>query len=738
MKVHLLGILGVGLLSQTLVSAQQVDLPPTEVQETAVIQNAEPVIRGNVVELQPVTVLSSPLSPLVSESTQSWSVLQGYGLDQVRGTTIGETLAWQPGVSQTFFGPNSSRPIIRGLEGNRVLVLQNGQDLFDVSAQSVDHAVAVDPLLIERVEILRGSSALLYGPNAVGGVVNVMDNTIPATRVDKLLSGKTRLSYNTVNNGWNAGTVAFTGDKNIAVQVHGIYRESSNYRIPSFYREEHHHDDHDHHGHDDHDHAHHDHAHEHEEPGRKVRHVSNSQSRTWQAGAGVSYLLENGYVGFGFSVMDSQYGIPTEERATIDLNRKRFEIRGGLRPDGTDWLTGINFGLVYGNYQHDEVESNGVVGTRFEREGVEARLEGVHEFEDLRGVMGLQMNVDETRLGGAHPLISGQETGRMIRKDDRFRLGVFLVEEYAINENLSWNGGVRGEYSSNKYRGNVSSKEDFTFSASTGLRYKLDKAWAISGNFTWSERPATTFERFADGVHHASESYEVGNPGLRNERSYGFEASLHRVEGPVTGRVTGYYTYYDDYIYLADTGRTVHVHHDHHGHDDHDDHEEHGHHEVHHSDFARREYRGVNAEFFGFEAELVWRAYEADKTFLDLKLFGDYVHARNLSDHSYLPRIAPWRIGAGAEIGYDAFRVGAQLIKAGKQTHTAPGEHSTEGYVLLNVFGSYTIETQAATLEWFARGNNLTNERAYQHTSYLKDSAPLAGIGFELGVTVSY
>lgn len=722
MNLHLLGILGVGLLGSTLVHAQQ-----PESTDSVPLQSPDRPAETEVLELQKVTILSSPLSPLVSESTQAWSVLQGSALDQARGATIGETLAWQPGVSQTFFGPNASRPIIRGVEGNRILVLQNGQDLFDVSAQSADHAVATDPLLIERVEILRGSSALLYGPNAIGGVVNIIDNTIPTTRVDKLFSGKTRLSYNTVNNGWNAGTVAFTGDKNIAVQVHGIYRETSNYRIPSFTREDHHHED-DHHDHDDH--AHHDHDHDEEGDGRKIRHVRNSQSRTWQAGAGVSYLLENGYIGFGFSVMDSQYGIPTEEQATIDLNRKRFEIRGGINPDGTDWLTGLNFGVAYGNYRHDEIEDDGVVGTRFEREGVEVRVEGVHEFGDLRGVLGVQTNFDQTRLGGEHSLVSGQETGRMIERDDRFRLGVFLVEEYAINTNLSWNGGVRGEYSRNEYKGNVSGKEDFSFSASTGLRYKLNPAWAVSTNFNWSERPATSFERFADGVHHASESYEIGNPGLRNERSYGVEASLHREEGPVTGRLTGYYTYYNHYIYLADTGRTVHVHHDHHDHD--------GHHEVHHSDFARREYRGVNAEFFGLEAELVWRAYEADKVFLDLKLFGDYVYARNLTDHHYLPRIAPWRLGAGVEVGYDAFRVGAQLVKAGKQSHTAPGEHSTDGYLLLNVFGSYTIETQTATFELFARGNNLTNERAYLHTSYLKDSAPLAGIGVELGITATY
>lgn len=717
---------------------------PEQAQPIPAAAASDTVKRTEVVELEEVTVLSSPLSPVAGEATQNWSVIKGHELDQIRAGTIGETLAWQPGVAQTYFGPNSSRPIIRGLEGNRVLVLQNGLDLFDVSAQSVDHAVAVDPLLIERVEVLRGSSALLYGPNAIGGVVNVIDNSIPTTKVGKPFSGRTRVGYNSVNNGWNAGTVAFTGDGNIAIQVHGIYRETSNYQVPSFYKHDHEeHDHHDHHGHDhgdhDHDHAHHEHHeeehHDHEhEQGRKVRHISNSQSRTWQSGVGVSYILDNGYIGVGFSVMDSKYGIPTDERATIDLNRKRLELRGALQPDGPKWLTGLNFGLSYGDYRHDEIESNGVVGTSFKREGVEARVEGLHKLGELSGVLGIQMNVEETRLGGAHPLISGQETGRVIRKDDRFRLGVFLIEEYAFSENLTWNGGIRGEYSHNQYRGNVSSKEDFTFSASTGLRYKLNEAWAISGNLTYSERPATSFERFADGVHHASETYEVGNPGLKHERSYGVEASLHRVEGPVTGRLTGYYTYYNDYIYLADSGRSVHVHHDHHEVDEHGHHHEH----VHHSDFVRRDYRGVNAEFFGLEAEVVWRAYEESNTTVDFKLFGDYVYARNLSDHQYLPRIAPWRVGAGIVTSYDAFRFGINVIKSGKQTDTAPGEEATDGYITLNAFGSYTLETDNASFEFFVRGNNLTNEKARLHTSYLKDSAPLAGIGVELGVTATY
>ena len=135
-------------------------------------------------ELDPILIESSPLKTKASEVSQAWSVLSDDKLEKARTSTVAETLSNVPGVSQSHFGPSSSRPIIRGLDKNRVRVLQNGTDTFDVSAQSEDHAAPIDPMFVERIEILRGSSALLHGGTAIGGVVNVIDRSIPSSPYD--------------------------------------------------------------------------------------------------------------------------------------------------------------------------------------------------------------------------------------------------------------------------------------------------------------------------------------------------------------------------------------------------------------------------------------------------------------------------------------------------------------------------------------------------------------------------
>ncbi len=691
---------------------------------------AEP--KEEILELEPQVVQSSPLAPVAGEATQAWSVLEGRSLEEIRGATIGETLANQPGISQTHFGSGASRPIIRGLEGNRVLVLQNGLEMFDVSAQSADHAVAIDPLLVERVEVLRGPAALLYGSNAIGGVVNLMDATIPTQGLgERSVAGRARTGYSSVNDGKNVGAVLTAGDDQMVVRGYGIYRRSGDYRTPKFSLKESHghsHDEHDHEHHDDHghdEHAEHHDDHEEEHHAETYKRVHNSHSRVWQAGAGATWFLKNGYIGAGFSYYDSRYGVPSEEQSTIEMERKRFEVKGSLTPDGPNWLTGLRFSGAYADYRHDELDDLGGLGGRFLREGGEVRIEALHTLGKLEGVLGVQAQLEQFKIRGNESLFSGQETGRVIRTDDRFGLGLFLLETYQLDESLTWNGGVRGDFSWSHYSGNVSSDSDAAFSASTGLHYKLEHGWALSGNLAYSQRAADRFERYADGFHHASGIYEVGNPGLGNEKSYGVEISLLKESGAVTGRLTGYYNRFSNFIYLSDSGHHVEIEH---AHGDH----------FHHDEVERYDYRGVKAEFYGLEGELVWRAYEQNRYTLDLKLFGDYVHARNLTDKQYLPRTAPWRIGGGLEAGIDDLRVGTNLVYAGKQTQTAHGETATPDYLLLNLYASYQLQTKGADWTLFVKGNNLTNELARVHTSFLKDRAPLSGIGIEFGISAEF
>ena len=385
-------------------------------------------------ELDPVVIESSPLATEVADLTQSWSAREGAGLERIRAQTIGETLAFEPGVAQSFYGPNASRPIIRGLDGYRVRVLQNGLDAFDVSASSVDHAVAIDPMLIERVEILRGSSALLYGANAVGGVVNTIDRTIPTHALDDPLEGQARVSHTTVDEGWHTGGVVFSGTDDFVFQVNGTFRETNDYDVPSFNLPD----------------------------GTRTDTIDNSDSETWTAGLGGSYLFENGYIGVAYSHFDTEYGVPNEEAPTIDLERQRFELRGAVTPESVEWLDNIELQLAYGDYDHDEIEPSGETAVTFEREGIESRLAFVHSFEDLKGVIGFQGTFDETSISGEENFLGGVTgVNPTIEEEDAQRLALFVKEEYTIDEQFSLNGGLRLETLLRQYKG-TSDEDEFT------------------------------------------------------------------------------------------------------------------------------------------------------------------------------------------------------------------------------------------------------------------------------------
>ena len=187
-----------------------------------------------IVELDALTIESSPLNSKTTDVTKAWSVLTGDELDKAKGATIAETLSNLPGITQTQFGPTANRPIIRGMDKFRVRVLQNGTDSFDVSAQSEDHAVPIDPLMVDRIEVLRGSSALLHGGSAIGGVVNVIDRSIPTSPYD-LPGGSITSSYNSANEGLNYGMMAFGSSDKLSFQVNGFKRDINDYDTPVFY-----------------------------------------------------------------------------------------------------------------------------------------------------------------------------------------------------------------------------------------------------------------------------------------------------------------------------------------------------------------------------------------------------------------------------------------------------------------------------------------------------------------------
>ena len=666
--------------------------------------------------LDALTVESSPLGTKTTDVTQAWSVLSGDELQRSKGLTIAETLSNVPGVSQTQFGPTANRPIIRGMDKFRVRVLQNGTDSFDVSAQSEDHAIPVDPLMVDRIEVLRGSSALLHGGSAIGGVVNVIDRSIPSSPYESS-GGTVHSSFNTANDGWNYGAMAFGSSDKFNFQINGFKRDFNDYETPSFTTENHH-------------------------TGAisgPFQRVANSHSDSSSIGFGGSYMLDSGYAGFSFSKYQNDYGVPGEHAESdtlIEMESDRFEFRTEIEINDSDWLTGVELNFGYGDYKHSESgwEDEGAglewhTHSTYLREGFEGRVNLSHEIGEFNGVIGFHGLIDEFKIVGEESIFGGTTNSNpSISAENRTKLGVFVLEEYQLDENTKLDGGIRLDHIDKDFTG-ASDRDDSAFSASLGFNTVVNELWSYGGNFNYSERIPDSAELFSDGAHHATESFEIGNSLLGKETARGVEVLVRRTSGKITGQLTGFYTKFNDYIFLEETG----VERDSDGNSPPAAGEE---------ELPEKKYESAKAKFYGLEIEVDWLALENEGWSLLLSAYGDTLRGTNESEGTNLPRIAPARIGVGFEVQQDKFDYGMRLHRSMKQdkvaVHGGHSEEPTAAYTVVNAFASYDVDFGDSVGEFFIKGNNLTDELAYNHSSVLKQYAPLPGRSVELGLKFDF
>ena len=671
----------------------------------------DPLNQG-ITELDALTIESTPLSSSSSEVTQAWSVVSGEELEKARSATIAETLKNQPGIRQTFFGPIANRPIIRGLDRHRVRMLSNGVETFDFSASSEDHAVSIDPMFIERIELLRGSSALLYGSNAIGGAVNVIDRSIPNHPFDDSAGAIFRSGYTDVNDGWNAGAFAYAGTDSLSFQINGFEREFEDYRAPD---------------------------------GFATDTVDNSKGGSHSYGAGGSFFWEGGYAGLSLSQMENVYGIPGAHAANdtrVEMESDRIEARSEIEVVGSDWLRGIELNLGYGDYRHDEVGLN--TSNEFEafanflREGVETRIALIHQMGPLRGALGFHGLFEELKVGGEENLFSGVDDrySKAIASENSRKLAVFLVEEFDLSDDLQLNGGVRLESFDREFESEISDRDDWTFSASGGISRGFGEGWSASANLNYSERAPETSELYSNGPHHGSETFDVGNPSLNTESAIGLEIILRRKLGNLTGQLSAFWTQFDDYVYPNktpvwdfDLGKLV----------------------------PHMVYTAADADFRGLEAEIDWRMMGNPGHAVHVSVYGDLLRGRNETRDSHLPRIPPARVGLGFDVKAEKYGFGLRFERVADQNrvqdgspagHWDPGPNGpvwhggdpfpTEGYSLLNAFYTYTFDFGQAQSELYVAGSNLTDNLAKVHTSFLKGSAPLPGRTFEVGLKVDF
>lgn len=677
---------------------------------TSITFAQEPAQPGSdAVALDEIVVTANPLVQTLFEQVQPASVMEGDDLLLNLQPTLGETLKKEPGVSSTYFGPGASRPIIRGLGDDRVRILQNGTSMLDVSNVSPDHASSSDPLSVSAIEVVRGPATLLYGPNSIGGVVNVIDERIPQERFTGTLpSGKMETSVGSVNDLFNqSGTVTW-GAGNIVFHLDAFHSETSDLEIPGYARSE---------------------ALRKSDPVTPEARdeLPNSATESTGGGIGSSYVWDGGYLGFSFSGLDSDYGTVAEPDVTIGLRQRRWDMRGAVFTP-QPWIKEINYKLGYSDYDHTEFEGS-EVGTRFEINGYNGRVELLHDkVGPFEGAFGIESQHNEFSALGDEAFLPPV---------DNHVNSAFFFEEIPLDP-VRLQFGARYDYQTSDSQTNAAfgpgKDRDFNaFSISAGVVYNPTEDYALTLSTAYTQRPPTYVELYADGPHVATGTFEVGDSDLGKEDSLSLDLSARKRTGRVTGAISGFYYRFNDFINLSPTGGFDPV-----------------------EDMPIYHYSPIGATFYGGEIETTFHLLEpvvaAPETDaksgipatapvnrqLDLTLGADYVHAEDRSTGEPVPRIPPFRLRAALDYTQGAFGAGLEGVLASSQHRHADYELPTDGYFLLNASVSYQFDLSGVNTYVYLKGANLTNEMARESTSFLKDVAPLPGRGIVAGLRAEF
>lgn len=645
-------------------------------------------------------VVTAPLEGTRIESVQGTQVLRRDDIIQNLNGGLGESLSKQPGISTTFFGAGASRPIIRGLGEDRVRVLENGIGAIDASTASPDHAVTADGLDASRIEILRGAAALAYGGNAVGGVVNVIDDSIP-TRARGKVYGDALASYSTVNKGTQGAINLGAEAGGFALTLSGSARETEDYDIPGF-------------------------------SGSDGTGADGKAPNSWTslrtAGIGASKIGDWGFIGAAVKNTSNEYGIPPEAVGEpgghIEMDQTRYESRGDFKVNA-GIFNRLDYGFQYSDYEHTEFEGDGAPGTRFESKGWEGRVEAHHGEGKLKGAIGLQYSDVDFAAFGDEAFITPTTT-----KD----IGVFVIERWD-NESWGLEGGAR--YERRELDNELAGKRTFDSGSASGSIFvrPLDGLF-VSATAAYTQRAPTQIELFSDGPHLATANYEVGDSSLKQEKAFSIELSTRYDKGPWSVELNVFNMEFDNYIALLNRGDVwfsnegLGV-----------------------SGFAPAEddpsipadsdvlpvyaFSQRNASFTGGEFSVKRELFEA----LSFKVSGDaQVSIVNASfdGGGRPPRIPPRAalFGVTAENVKWTGRVEVQDVA--KQKRTAEFESETDGYTFLNARLAFRPFGEEKDLTLSLDARNLTDEEARVHASFLKDELPLPGRDLRFTISSSF
>ena len=694
--------------------------------------------------VESVVVYASALHKNSLEMISPVSVLSGDELRNKAKPTLGETLKGLPGVNASYFGPVSSSPIIRGLDGPRVKITQNGLDSSDASRIGPDHAKSNDSLAAEQIEVLRGPATLLYGSGAIGGVVNVVDNRIPTDNIEQL-TGAVEYSHDTVSNANTYAAKLETGHNNFNFHFDGTKRTGDDYQTPRFNLPEEEHEDHE--GHDEEEHE-------------TATSVKNTFIDSQTVNFGTSYVGEHLTLGVSYGRIETDYGIPAhshehghdhehdhdegeEEAVYARVEQDRWQ---GLMSYAlhNNWIETINLRLGYTDYRHAEIE-DGAIGTIFSNETTEARLNIEHKLGNWHGMAGYHFSESDYDADGEEAFTPASKTtthALFILEEKQFgdvtlELGA-RIEDYNIDSNV---GAAAHDHDhdheddhTDEHANEITpySKSFTNLSASAGAIWQYTPGQSIALSLSHSERAPLSAELLSNGIHIATGTYELGlgyaiedgeihfePENIKQETSTNIDFGFRRFSGDFGYTVNFFYNDIANFYYQQNTGLMFD--------------EEHGLEATepgHDDGMAVYQFVSKDAKLYGIECDA---HYQLNSNAM-VKLFGDSTTAKLADDEGYLPRIPANKLGSEFQYNISDWQFSLTGTHYFEQRDITAYETATDGYTLFDAQANYQLSVGPVDTQFYINVDNITDELGFVHSSFIKDQAPLPGRNFRIGL----
>ncbi len=630
-----------------------------------------------------ITVTARGREETTFEAVPSVTSLDAFDLAEAMAPSLGDVLDGQLGVSKRSFGSGNARPVIRGFDGDRILVMQDSMPVGALGSQSGDHSEPVDVSNLERVEILKGPATLLYGSNAIGGVVNAISShqsfhDQPHTG----LTGQVSSSVGTANGQAGSSFNMEYGVGNWAVWTGGGGQRTRDYDTP-------------------------------------IGVVKDSRSRITNGSAGFGWFGDRAFASVGYRGTEGRNGIPFvtsfEGEEEVDGGEELDAVNIALRQHTINFTTGVrDLGAVleefrlsvnYSDYNHDEVEifrdGNQAIGTTFENQQIFYR--GVftqRTLGRLSGSFGVSGLIRQFEAAGEEAITPPV---------DQTNFGAFTLQDVDF-ERVQLQFGGRVDYNRYEPHGGGFSNRSLTgFSGGIGARFDLWAGGAFVANYTDSFRSPALEELYNLGPHLGNLTFEIGDPNLLRERSHGFDFSLRQESERVRGEVNAFYYDIDDFVFLAPTGAVV-------------------------DGLTEAEYSQGDVRFLGMELKLDVEVHE--NLWLNLAL--DSVDTKLKQNSLPLPRIPPLRGTVGLDLRYVGLSIKPEIVMVDARSDIFTTETPTAGYAVANLKASYTIPRQHFSHHIAMAVFNMSHRLYRNHVSFIKDLAPEIGRGVRLSYAVKF